>query len=103
MVYNLITTERAEEVLDNLAYHLIYRLKNPQAAEHLMDNISNVYDRMEENPYQFPDCRDEFLKSKGYREAVAGNMNYIVIFRIEDNDVYILGVFHDLENYKAKL
>ena len=103
MVYNLIITERAEELLDNLVYHLIYRLKNPQAAGHLMDNISDVYDRLEENPYQFPDCRDAFLKSKGYREAVAGDMNYIVIFRIEDNDVYILGVFHGLENYKAKL
>ena len=103
MVYNLIITERAEELLDNLVYHLIYRLKNPQAARHLMDNISDVYDKLEENPYQFPDCRDAFLKSKGYREAVASDMNYIVIFRIEDNDVYILGVFHGLENYKAKL
>ena len=54
---NLIITERAEELLDNLVYHLIYRLKNTQAAGHLMNNISAVYDRLEENPYQFPECR----------------------------------------------
>ena len=38
MAYKLNITEHADELLDNLLYHLIYRLKNEQAAEHLAAN-----------------------------------------------------------------
>lgn len=39
MAYKLNITERADEMLDNLVYHLTYRLKNKQAATHLLDCI----------------------------------------------------------------
>ena len=45
MVYKLNDTEHADELLDNLMYHLIYRLKNKQAAKHLLDCIDVIYDR----------------------------------------------------------
>ena len=35
MVYKLNVTEHADELLDKLVYHLIYRLKNDQAAKHI--------------------------------------------------------------------
>ena len=39
IAYKLNITERADELLDNLVYHLIYRLKNNQSATHLLDCI----------------------------------------------------------------
>ena len=33
MVYKLNVTDHADELLDNLVYHLIYRLKNKEAAK----------------------------------------------------------------------
>ena len=36
----------------------LYRLKNTQAAVHLFDSIDRIYDRLEENPFQFPESRD---------------------------------------------
>ena len=62
MVYKLIVTERAEEQLDECLYYLVYRLGNNIAAEHLLTCIEKAYDRLEENPYQFPECRDAILK-----------------------------------------
>lgn len=103
MAYKLEITERAEQLLDQLVYYLLYRLKNEQAAGHLLDEISKVYDRLEENSYQFTESRDVYLKSKQYREAVTTDMNYAVIFKIEDDTVYVLGVFHGLENYRVKI
>ena len=103
MAYKLVLTERAEQLLDHLVYYLLYRLKNEQAAGHLLDEIAKVYDRLEDNPYQFTECRDAVLKSKQYREAVITDMNYIVIFKVEDDTVYVLGVFHGLENYRMKI
>ena len=84
MAYKLNITEHAEELLDNLVYHLIYRLKNQQAARHLLDGIDSIYDRLEDNPFQFPGSMDSYLAKKGYHEAVVPQMNYIVIFDIRD-------------------
>ena len=39
MAYKLNVTEHADELLDNLMYYLIYRLKNTQAAKHLLDGM----------------------------------------------------------------
>lgn len=103
MHYNLIITVRADELIDERVNYLVNRLKNQQAAAHLLDGIEQVYDRLEENPYQFADCRDIFLKNKGYKEAVVSDMDYIMIFRIEEKDVLVVGFFHQLENYKSKL
>ena len=61
MVYKLNVTDHADELLDNLVYHLIYRLKNKEAAKHLLDSVESIYDRLVENPYQFPKSRDMYL------------------------------------------
>ena len=39
MVYKFNVTDHADELLDNLVYHLIYRLKNKQAATHMLECI----------------------------------------------------------------
>jgi len=44
MIYKLNVTEQADELLDNLVYHLIYRLKNKEAAKHLLDSVESIYD-----------------------------------------------------------
>lgn len=49
MEYRLVITEHAEELLDNLIYYLLYKLKNEQAAKHLLNGVENVYERMETN------------------------------------------------------
>lgn len=46
MTYKLIITEHADESLDNIMYHLIYRLKNKQAAKHLLNGIEIVYRKL---------------------------------------------------------
>lgn len=103
MAYKLNVTEHADGLLDNLVYHLIYCLKNEQAAKHLLDCIDTIYDRLEINPFQFSECRDAYLAKKGYREAVVSQMNYIIIFNVEADIVNIVGIFHQLENYPDKL
>lgn len=103
MGYRLNITDRAEELLDQLVNYILFKFKNEPAAIQLLDGMEQLYDRLEDNPYQFADCRDSFLKSKGYKEAVVKNMDYILIFRIDGDVVYVLGVFHQLENYKDKL
>ena len=103
MTYKLIITERAERLVDNLVYYLLNNVKNKQAARHLIDSLQDIYDCLKENPYQFPRCKDEYLLHKDYRKAILIDMNYVVIYKIVKYKVYILGVFHELEQYENKL
>lgn len=103
MAYKLIITKHTDELLDNIVYHLLYRLKNEQAAIHLLNGIENVYNRLEENPQQFPFCRDKYLASKDYHEAIIPQMNYVIIFSINADIVNIVGIFHQSENYQKKI
>ena len=103
MIYKLNVTEHADELLDNLVYHLIYRLMNKQAARRLLDSIDVIYERLVVNPFQFAECRDAYLANKGYREAVVPHMNYIVVFDVRTDVVNVVGIFHELEDYKNKL
>ena len=101
--YKLKITEHANELLDRLVYHLIAYLKNEQAAKHLLSELDRIYDRLEENPFQFPRSRDGYLARKGYREAIVLHMNYVVVFEVRKDIVNIVGFFHQLENYQNKL
>lgn len=82
---------------------LLYRIKNEQAARHLLDGMEHIYDRLETDSFQFPICKDAYLAKSGYREAVVSRMNYIVIVDVRKNVVNIVGIFHQLEDYKSKL
>lgn len=105
MKYNLTITERAEELLDHILFYIINQLKNPQAAGNLMDEIEHVYNNLENNPKMYAYSEDIFLKSRGYRKAIVPQYDYVIIFRIdeENKSVYIVGFFHDLELYRNKL
>lgn len=103
MAYELTITEHADELLDALVYHLLYRFKSEQVAKHLLDGIKNVYERLEENPMQFPLSRDAYLADKGYHEAVVAQMDYMLVFNVKESVVNVVGVFHQLENYQRKI
>lgn len=103
MAYKLVITEHTDELLDGLVYHLLYRIKNEQAARHLLDGIESVYERLEENPFQFPFSRDTYLAGRGYHEAIVPQMNYIVVFCVKVDIVNVVGIFHQLENYQKKM
>ena len=42
-------------------------------------------------------------KRRGYREAVLTDMDYMIVFRVEETSVYVTGIFHQLENYRKKV
>ena len=103
MAYKLIVTQRADELIDRLTAYLVNHLKNPGAASHFLDELETIYHRLEENPFQFAVSKDEYLSARGYRDALFEEMNYHIVFRVEEPTVYILGVFHTLEDYAGKL
>ena len=103
MVYELIISERADELIDRLTAYLLNHLKNPGAAAPFLDELESIYNRLIDNPYQFPDSPDEYLFLREYREALFETMQYKVVYRIDNQKVLIVGVFHTLEDYRRKV
>lgn len=104
MVYSVVITKRAKYLIDNVVGYLIYSLKNIQAAHRLRDNIEKTITRISENPYQFRRfiSNNTYLKND-YRCAMVGDMNYILVFKIVENKVYIMGIFHCKEEFQSKI
>lgn len=104
MAYDLIVTDHADSLIDSLTFYLLNNLHNSDAALHFIDGLENVYAHLGKNPFQFPESNDDFLQRRGYREGLVPEMDYRVVFRIEEpSTIYIVGVFHTLENYVKKL
>ena len=53
----------------SLTAYLLNPLKSDQTAKHLLSGIEEIYDRLEEDPWQFPACIDYVLRKKEYRKA----------------------------------
>ena len=103
MAYNLEIVEHAEQLIGRLTGYLIHRLHNVGATLPLMDGSDTVYDRLEDNPYQFSESPHPVLYLRGYREALVPEMAYRIVFRVQGHTVYIVGVFHELEDYGIKV
>lgn len=103
MAYNLIVTKQAENLLNNLIYQLANRFNNKNAATRLFNEIECINNRLIDNPYQFPMIRDRYLSMKGYRVAMIPKTKYILVFDIREDTVFVLGIFHQLENYWIKV
>lgn len=73
------------------------------SACNLLEGLDKVFVRLLDNPYQFPKCRYYYAKQKEYRVAKVFGMNYMVIFKIINIVVCVMGVFHGTKNYDIKL
>ena len=98
MTYKIVITENADQTLESCVQYLAANLKNSQAAGRLLDEIENIYKKLEDNPWQFGECKNGFLSKMGYRKADCNEMNYTLIFRVEEDSVYILGIMDPSAN-----
>ena len=103
MAYNIVTTDEMDTLLENSVSYIINKLKNVQAASHLLDEVQDIYIELENNPAIYSISSDPFLAALKYHEAVLKSMNYKIIYKYDDNTVYILGIYNNLENYVDKV
>lgn len=99
MAYNVRITASAEKDLDGIIRYIMVELCNPQAAEHVLNEIGKAYAVLAESPMIYAECRQPILK--GYRKVPF--IRYLLIFRIEGDIVYVERFFSDLEDYAGKL
>ncbi|RRD96393.1 type II toxin-antitoxin system RelE/ParE family toxin [Clostridiales bacterium COT073_COT-073] len=103
MVYKVKVTKRAEEHLDNIVSYIINQLHDRSAAQKILEEVLDVYDKLEYMAETMPVCSDYYLRNKGYRKVVLPRHNYVIIYQVKDGVAIISGIFHMRENYGRKL
>ncbi len=103
MAYNIISTDEMDKLLDNCVRYLLSKFKSEQAARHLLDGVSEIYDKLENIPNIYKLSEDPFMKAMDYHEAKVPEMDYMIVYKVVGKNVYILGIFHCLEDYASKM
>ena len=87
MVYKVVSTDEMDRLLDNCVLYLLKKPKSEQAAEHLLDGVSEVYSELECNPLIYRISDDPFMKELNYHEAKVPEMDYMIIYKVVDDTV----------------
>ena len=103
MAYKLAIPEHTERQIDKCIIYIVNTLRNPSAAEAVLEDIEHAYDLLEKMAESFAFCEDPYLQSKGHRKLILEKHDYVFIYRVDGETVYLTGFFHMLENYRNKL
>lgn len=103
MEFKIYFSNKSKNQMFSTLDYLKNNLMNENASKKLGGLIKDCLLRIKENPYQFPPLENKFLETNEYREAHLIKMHYKFIFKIENNKVFILGFFNDLEDFISKI
>ena len=103
MAYKLEIPEHTAHQIHKCISYIVNTLRNPSAASAVLDDIEHAYDLLEQTAESFASCEVPYLQSKEYRKLTLEKHDYVFIYRVDGETVYLAGFFHMLENYCAKL
>ncbi len=103
MAFNIIFTRTANKTYRQCLDYLFFNLENAQAANSLALDIERTVKLLEIGATSYTFCENDDLKKRQLRKIHLLHHAYKIIYRIEDKNVYIEAIFHDLQNYEDLL
>lgn len=103
MAYKVVVTIDAEEDLDRFIQYLIYEKQNVQAAQNVLDDFEATIESLKYAAGSLKLCDNPRLKQLGYRRINFLNHRYFLMYRVNENTVYVDNMFHELQDYENKL
>lgn len=103
MAYKIVVTVDAEEDLDSYIRYLLFVKKNEQAARNLIDDFEATKANLEQSAGALKLCENPRLRSLGYRRINFMSHRYFMLYRIEDDIVYIDNIYHELQDFESKM
>lgn len=100
MAYKILLTEEAEKDFEHFLDYLIYEKRNPQTAEHLIEDFDETEKVLSDIAGSLKLCENPRLRRYGYRKMHFLSMRYFMLYRIDGNNVIIDNMFHDLQDYE---
>ena len=100
MKYSLCITDLAEEDILTSVRYISETLKNPIAANKLLDEIERYEKILEETPNIFPFVHDEYLAQKGIKFFTVKNFLLFYTVNEDTKNVNIIRFLHGRRDWK---
>jgi plasmid stabilization system protein ParE len=100
MNYSINITDLAEEDILATARYISYVLKNPIAANNLLDEIERHEAILEDTPYIYPFVHDEYLSEKGLRYVKIKNLLMFYSIDEENKIVHVVRFLYGRRDWK---
>ncbi len=101
--YIVKNTPLLEKKLDRYVGYLLNVKKSAQAAQALLKDFSETRESLETTAGALPLPDDENLRKRDLKRINLQRHHYFLLFRIREDVVEIVTMFHGLENYSEKL
>ena len=99
MDYKIVVTAEAQEDLNQFIQYLLFAKKNKQAAKNVLDDFEYTIKKLKYVASSLKVCDNPRLQSLGYRRINFQQHRYFMLYRIENDVVYVDDIFHELQDY----
>lgn len=96
-------TSDAEEDLDRFLQYLLFEKKNEPAAGNILDDFGDTLNCLKNVAGSLSLCENQRLRALGYHRINFLRHRYFMLYRIEENTVFIDDIFHELQDYENKM
>lgn len=103
MDYRVVVTPEAEEDLKQFIQYLLFTKENKQAAKNVLDDFENTVEALKHVAGSLKLCDNPRLKSLGYHRINFQKHRYFMLYRIENEVVYVDDIFHELQDYENRM
>lgn len=101
MNYHLHITKTAEHDLENAADYIEFTLKNPTAADHLLDLAEEKFNSLIPFPEQHPLIDDPVLSTWAVRFVTINH--YLGFYTVRGETIYVLRFLYAKQNWVSLL
>lgn len=98
--YKVVITRGARAQLAQILRYLRQDLGNEQAARSVKEDIEETKLRLSHVAGSLKLCDAPKLRALGYRTIHFKRHKYFMLYKIEDDKVYVIGLYHDLQDYE---
>ncbi len=103
MDYKIVITIDAEEDLERYIQYLLFEKRNEQAAKSLLEDFENTKKCLSGVAESLKLCDNPKLRQMGYRRINFLAHRYFMLYRVEENMIFVDNIFHELQDYGRKM
>ena len=95
--YNIEYSKESKQDLIGIKQYIKYNLQEPEIAKKLISKIRKEINSLKDNPEVYAIIDDDIIKKLEIRKLIVDN--YIVFYRIKDNNIQIVRVMYVRRNW----
>lgn len=101
--YEVVLTDAAREHARNILDYIYFELENIMAADSVREDMLETAERLSHVAGSLKLCDEPKLRELGYRTIHLRRHNYFMLYKIMGERVYVVGIYHDLQDYEKHL